>query len=62
MHIDDSCTRDGDNLFKTGNALKQFCQKLQSILLKSMKGEGSNTVKSDSGGQIVSVFTITEIN
>ena len=65
MHIQNCCTRNGDHLnllIKSGNGHKQRILAQTTInTFKSMRGRDRNTVKND-GGQIVVIFTITEIN
>ena len=43
-------------------AKKDCCHRLSLTLLKSMREKDQNTVKNDSGSQMITVFTIKEIN
>ena len=64
MHIHNCCTLNVDNLLiKNGTAHKQRTLPQTTInTLKKYEGEGMKPVKNDGGGQMVVVFTITEIN
>ena len=66
MHFHNTCTRNSDYLIffiKTGDAHKK--KMLSHTILNTFKKcnwEEENIVKNNGGGEMVVVFTITEIN
>ena len=65
MHVNNSCTCSGNRLIPLRLAMlknKESCHKLTSTLLKSVGDEGLKRSKNDGDGQMLVVFTITELN